>query len=173
MNRNLVIGVVAVLGTAFFAAVVMSFGNDPHAVPFMLEGKPAPPFSMKRLDVDGTVSLAELKGKPVVLNFWATWCGPCAEEHPVLEWAAKKYGKDAVFIGVVFEDTEEATKRFLAKRGSGFTQLYDPKSTMAVDYGVTGVPETYFIDRNHVIVSKYAMPINMSTFDERMAQILK
>lgn len=91
----------------------------------------------------------------------------------MLEWAAKKYGNDAVFIGVVFEDTEEATKKFLAQRGSSFTQLYDPQSTMAVDYGVTGVPETYFIDRDHVIVSKYAAPINMSTFDKHIAQILK
>ncbi|MBX7112872.1 MAG: redoxin domain-containing protein [Myxococcaceae bacterium] len=173
MNRNVILAIVGVLGAAFFIAVMLSFGNDPHAVPFMLEGKPAPAFSMKRLDADGTVNLADLKGKPVVLNFWATWCGPCAQEHPVLEWAAKKYGNDAVFIGVVFEDTEEATKKFLAQRGSSFQQLYDPQSTMAVDYGVTGVPETYFIDRNHVIVSKYAAPINMSTFDKHIAQILK
>lgn len=154
------LGVATALAVIGFLVYVMAsgFGNDPHAVPFLLAGKPAPNFTIKRLDTDQPVSLSEFKGRPVVLNFWSTWCGPCKMEHPVLDWAAKEYGQRAVFLGIVFEDNEQNTKRFLAENGWSFAQLFDPKSTVAVDYGVSGVPETYFLNRDHVIVKKVAAP---------------
>ncbi len=136
------------------------FGTDPHAVPFLLTGKPAPAFSIKRLDTGQTVSLADFKGKPIVMNFWATWCSPCKYEIPTLEYVAKQYGDRVVFLGVVFEDTEQNTKRFVQEYHWSFTQLFDPKSTMAVDYGVSGVPETYFINREGVIVGKTTSPFS-------------
>ena len=149
------------------------FGTDPHEVPFMMAGQKAPEFSIKRLDTDEAVTLSQFKGQPVVLNFWATWCGPCAMEHPTLEWAARKYEGKVVFLGIVFEDTEQNTKRFLAEKGWAFTQLFDPKSTIAVDFAVSGVPETYFINREGIIVGKYAYPFtNRQTLDQRIAEIL-
>ncbi len=161
----------AVVGIAVFV-MAKGFGTNPHEVPFMLSGAKAPDFAIKRLDTDETVQLSQFKGQPVVLNFWATWCGPCAMEHPNLEWAARKYANKVVFLGIVFEDTEQNTKQFLAKRGWSFTQLFDPKSTIAVDYAVSGVPETYFINRDGVIVGKYAAPIDQQTLDQRIAEIL-
>lgn len=154
------LAVATALAVVGFIVFVMAkgFGNDPHAVPFLLAGKPAPNFTIKRLDTDQPVSLSEFKGRPVVINFWSTWCGPCKMEHPVLDWAAKQYGQQAVFLGIVFEDNEQNTKRFLKDNGWSFTQLFDPKSTVAVDYGVSGVPETYFLSRDHVIVKKVAAP---------------
>jgi cytochrome c biogenesis protein CcmG/thiol:disulfide interchange protein DsbE len=150
------------------------FGGNPHEVPFMLSGKQAPPFRIKRLDTDEQVSLNDFKGRPIVLNFWATWCGPCKMEHPVLEYAWKKYHNDAVFLGIVFEDNEANTKRFLAENGWTFPQLFDPKSTVAVDYGVAGVPETYFITKEGVIVGKVAAPFtHPRQIDERMKGILQ
>ncbi len=170
-----IIAVVLALSVAGLVVFVMyrGFGTDPHQVPFMMTGQKAPEFSITRLDTNETVKLSQFAGKPVVLNFWATWCGPCAMEHPNLEWAARKYADQVVFLGIVFEDTEANTKKFLADKGWSFTQLFDPKSTIAVDYAVSGVPETYFINRAGVIVGKYAAPINRTVLDERIAEILK
>jgi cytochrome c biogenesis protein CcmG/thiol:disulfide interchange protein DsbE len=150
------------------------FGTDPHEVPFMLTGKKAPEFRIKRLDTGDEVALSTFAGKPVVLNFWATWCGPCKSEHPVLDWAAKRWANEAVFLGIVFEDTEENTKRFLAENGASFTQLFDPKSTVSVDYGVSGVPETYFINRQGIIVRKHAGPlVDPREFEAKISEILR
>lgn len=161
-----VAGLVFVLGRAF--------GTDPHAVPFKMAGKKAPNFTIKRLDTDETVSLTQFAGRPVVINFWATWCGPCKIEHPVLDWAASKYGNDAVFLGIVFEDTEDNTKRFLQENGWSFPQLFDPKSTVAVDYGVSGVPETYFINRQGIIVKKFPFPFQApQQFEREIQEILQ
>ncbi|MBL8950210.1 MAG: TlpA family protein disulfide reductase [Myxococcaceae bacterium] len=138
----------------------------------MLTGKKAPPFKIKRLDTGEVVDSSAYAGQPMVLNFWSTWCGPCKQEHPVLNWAAQKYQGRAVFFGIVFESEEDATKRWLQEHGEGFPQLFDPKSTVAVDYGVSGVPETYFIDKSGTIVSKYPYPIDPRTMEARLAEIL-
>ena len=168
-----VIAALAVIGLVLFV-MAKGFGADPHEVPFMMAGQKAPEFSITRLDTNETVKLSQFLGKPVVLNFWATWCGPCAMEHPNLEWAAKTYAdQGVVFLGIVFEDTEANTKRFLAEKGWTFTQLFDPKSTIAVDYAVSGVPETYFINRQGIIVGKYAAPISRPVLAARIAEILK
>jgi cytochrome c biogenesis protein CcmG/thiol:disulfide interchange protein DsbE len=160
MNRLLGPAIaLAVIGLLVYV-LAKGFGNDPHAVPFMMSGKKATPFKIKRLDTDQEVTLEQFKGQPIVLNFWATWCGPCKMEHPILEYAWKKYENQVVFLGIVFEDTEANTKRFLAENGNTFPQLFDPKSTVPVDYGVSGVPETYFITRDGVIKGKVAAPFS-------------
>jgi cytochrome c biogenesis protein CcmG/thiol:disulfide interchange protein DsbE len=171
-----VVGAIAALSVVGFVVYIMAsgFGNDPHSVPFMMKGKPAPAFTIKRLDKEGQVSLSDYAGQPIVLNFWATWCGPCKMEQPVLDWAAERYKGKAVFIGIVFEDTEQSTRAFLAQTGAAYPQVYDPKSTVAVDYAVAGVPETYFINRQGIIVKKYANPFSgPEEFAEQIAEILK
>ena len=105
---------------ALIAVLLKGFGRDPHEVPFLLPGKPAPAFTLRALDSGKPVSLAELKGHPVVLNFWASWCGPCKMEHPVLEWGAREFGSQAVFLGIVFEDTEDNARQFLQEMGASF-----------------------------------------------------
>jgi cytochrome c biogenesis protein CcmG/thiol:disulfide interchange protein DsbE len=149
-----------------------AFGTDPHAVPFMLEGKPAPHFALKRMDTGETVSLEHLKGHPVVLNFWASWCGPCAAEQPILDWGAQALGTQAQFLGVVFEDTEANAKAFF-DGPTRYPQLVDPLSHVAVDYAVSGVPETYFIDSTGVIQGKVAGPIDQGTLVARVEALVK
>lgn len=149
-----------------------AFGKDPHRVPFMLEGKPAPAFTLQRLDSGETVSLEKLKGKPVVLNFWASWCHPCRQEQPVLDWAYQRWAKELHFFGVVFEDSEENARKYLAQTRPPYPQLIDPQSSMAVDYGVTGVPETYFIDREGIIRGKVAEPIDPQTMAAKVRELL-
>ncbi len=171
-----IVAVIAALSVVLFVVYVMAsgFGNDPHAVPFMMKGKPAPLFSIKRLDQEGTINLKDYLGQPVVLNFWATWCGPCKMEQPVLDWAANAYRGKAVFIGIVFEDTEQNTRSFLQQTGAAYPQVFDPKSTVAVDYAVSGVPETYFINRQGIIVKKYIYPFGSpDEFNDQIREILE
>lgn len=156
---------------ALVGVLYKGFGRNPHEVPFMLKGQPAPSFTLAALDSGERVSLAELKGRPVVLNFWASWCGPCKMEHPVLEWGAREFGHQARFLGVVFEDTEDNARQFLLQMGASFPQLVDPRSRMAVDYGVAGVPETYFIDRQGIIRGKHVGPIDPQTLATWMKEL--
>jgi len=157
---------------ALVIVLAKGFGRDPHEVPFMLRGQPAPAFALKTLQTGEVVSLEKLRGKPVVLNFWSTWCGPCRMEHPVLDWAFREYGTQAHFLGAVFEDTEENALGYIARAGSPYPQLVDPKSQMAVDYGVAGVPETYFIDAEGIIRDKFVGPISRSAFASQMRSVM-
>jgi cytochrome c biogenesis protein CcmG/thiol:disulfide interchange protein DsbE len=156
-------GIFALLCAILLWVFAKQFGTDPHAVPFMLVGKPAPAFVLEDMTTNERVTLDQFKGKPLVINFWATWCGPCKVEHPVLEWGNREYGDAVQFIGVVFEDTEESAKLYLSRTGSEMRQFYDPDSRMAVDYGCTGVPETYFIDATGTILDKHTGPIDPQT----------
>jgi|APLak6261679142_1056127.scaffolds.fasta_scaffold00202_5 cytochrome c biogenesis protein CcmG/thiol:disulfide interchange protein DsbE len=174
MSSKRLAGAIAALSVIAFVVYVMAkgFGTDPHAVPFLLAGKPAPQFTIKRLDKDGQISLKDFAGKPVVINFWATWCGPCKYEQEVLDLASRQY-PNVAFIGIVFEDTEENTRRYLRETGTPYIHLFDPKSTVAVDYGVSGVPETYFINRQGIIVKKHIFPFNSpDEFAEQVKDIL-
>jgi cytochrome c biogenesis protein CcmG/thiol:disulfide interchange protein DsbE len=171
--RQLLIGLfVAALVTAPIVWVLkFGFGRNPMEVPFVLRDKPAPAFHLSQLDGGEAISLAALRGKPVVLNFWASWCGPCEAEHASLLWAAKKWGSEVQFLGVIFEDTSENAKEFLAQRGSGFPQLVDPSNRVAIDYGIAGVPETFFIDGEGIIREKYVGPLSPRAIEPRIAAI--
>ena len=171
-RRGLWIGLAltAVAGVLLFV-LAKGFGRDPHEVPFQLRGKPAPDFTLRRLDTGTPVKLSDLRGKPIVLNFWASWCGPCKMEHPVVSMAARRYGQEFQFFGVVFEDTEENARVFAGTPDPSFPQLVDERSRMAVDYGVTGVPETYFIDAQGIIRDKVAYPIDPRTMAEKLAAL--
>lgn len=147
------------------------FGRNPHEVPFMLQGQPAPAFSLRSMTSNEEVKLEQLRGRPVVINFWASWCGPCAMEHPVLEWGAREFGDQAQFLGIVFEDTEENARDFLRRYGVSFPQLLDPRSRTAVGYGVAGVPETYFIDAQGIIRGKHVGPIDMESLAKRVREL--
>lgn len=154
---------ILILGLALIGGLVgllaSGFGTNPNAIPSTLEGSPAPAFTLQSFDGE-TVSLAELEGKPVVLNFWASWCVPCLQEHRTLVEASQAFGKDVVFLGVLYSDTEENGRKFLTKHGQGFPSLLDPTGRTAVDYGVTGVPETFFLDAEGKIARKVTGPLS-------------
>jgi len=171
-RRGLFIGLsLAAIAAVLLFVLAKGFGRDPHEVPFQLRGKPAPDFTLKRLDNGTPVKLSDLKGKPLVLNFWASWCGPCKMEHPVVTMAAQRFGQEVQFFGVVFEDTEENARAFAGAPDPRFPQLLDERSRMAVDYGVTGVPETYFIDAGGIIRDKVAFPIDPATMMKKLAAL--
>ncbi|HYI02581.1 TlpA family protein disulfide reductase [Hyalangium sp.] len=164
------LGAVLVCGALVFV-LKDGFGRDPHAVPFLLSGKPAPAFTLRSLDSEKPVKLEQFRGRPVVINFWASWCGPCRMEHPVLEWGAREFGGQAQFLGIVFEDTDENARGFLQEMGASFPHLVDPRSRISVDYGVSGVPETYFISAEGVILGKHVGPIDPQSLANRIKEL--
>ncbi|HHK60773.1 MAG TPA: TlpA family protein disulfide reductase [Desulfobacterales bacterium] len=119
-------------------------------------GQPAPEFTL--VDLNGrTWSLAGLRGKVVFLNFWATWCPPCREEMPAMvRLRSMLAGKPFEMVTVLVNDQPEKARRFLAKvKGEDLPVLLDPQGTVGNAYGITGVPETYIIDRQGVLRKKY------------------
>lgn len=124
------------------------FRSDPREIPTPLIGKPAAPFSLKTFSGD-QFSLEAARGRVVVVNFWASWCFPaCYEEAPALERAWQRYkDRGIVMIGIDIQDKDEAARKFLAQFGHTFPNAPDPMGRVSVDYGVYGVPETFFIDR--------------------------
>ena len=160
------------IGLAIIVPLVVvlgaSFGNNPHYIPSATVGKLAAPFDL--FDLDGKRhTLEELRGKVIVLNFWSTWCLPCKIEHPVLQNEPSRY-PDVAFLGALYSDTPAKAKMFLATpsprdpqrrpRTLPYPTLVDPESRLAIDYGVSGVPETYFINREGRIVHKHVAPID-------------
>ena len=112
-------------------------------------------FSLSSLDGNKKVELKDFMGKPVVINFWASWCGPCREEMPFLERSWKQYrDKGVIFIGIDVLDDEKAAREFLTAFGISYANLKDQSGEVASKYGVIGLPATIFIDKEGRIVRK-------------------
>ena len=117
----------------------------------------APQFTLERLDGKGDLALRSLRGKTVVLNFWASWCGPCKDEAPVLEEAAKRWqGKDVAFVGVDVKDFRGDARAFLARYGVTYPNVYDGKGSTVGRYGVRAFPETYVVNADGKVVYRIA-----------------
>ena len=131
----------------------------------------APVFELARLPDGGELSLDELRGKAVVLNFWASWCGPCKEETPLLERTWKRYrGKDVLFVGVNVKDFRGDAVGFLREYGVTYPNVYDGKGWTVGRYGVTGFPETYFLDAQGRVVHRVAGPVQEDDLDAGIAR---
>jgi cytochrome c biogenesis protein CcmG/thiol:disulfide interchange protein DsbE len=114
---------------------------------------PAPAFALTRLDAPGKLALASLRGKVVVLNFWASWCAPCKSEAPRLEAAWQRYRTQGVVVlGVDGQDFSSDAKRFIRKHEITYPNVHDGPGNVGTKYGVTGFPETYFVDRRGRLV---------------------
>jgi cytochrome c biogenesis protein CcmG/thiol:disulfide interchange protein DsbE len=119
-----------------------------HLLVELGERPPAPAFVLPMLDGGGSVELASLRGSPVVVNFWASWCEPCKAEAGLLRAASERYGPDGVaFLGIVMgDDFPGDAREFVARYGIPYQNVRDEEKKVAGRYGLTGVPETYFVD---------------------------
>jgi len=137
---------------AVAALLGFGLGRDPRVFRNALVGKPAPAFALRDLTTGRVVRLSDLRGHPLVINFWASWCAECIAEHPNLFAAWQRYGDSGVvFLSVLFEDGASQAAAFERQLGAGWPDLADPGSRTALDYGVRGVPETFFVDRRGII----------------------
>jgi cytochrome c biogenesis protein CcmG/thiol:disulfide interchange protein DsbE len=149
------------------------FGKDPKRVPSPLVGRESPNFTISLLE-GGELTLRELRGKIVVMNFWASWCYPaCWNEAPRLEAAWRRYkDQGVVLVGIVYQDTEGNARDFIAKHGKTYPNGMDVRSRIAIEYGVYGVPETFFIDREGRVAHKHIGEIDMGTLVTKIETLL-
>jgi cytochrome c biogenesis protein CcmG, thiol:disulfide interchange protein DsbE len=141
---------------------------DPRALPSTMPGKPAPAFELTVMESmsapDGPVSakLESHGGEIVVLNFWASWCLSCRSEHAALSSVASMYqGTGVQFYGVLYNDTPPNAARYIRDQGGqSYPTLLDPGSRTAIDYGLFGVPETFFIAPDGTVAYKHVGPVS-------------
>ncbi len=136
-------------------------------------GSVAPAFTLPRLEGSGNLSLSSLRGRPVVLNFWASWCVPCKSEAVVLERDWNRYhGSGVVFIGVDNKDLASDARTFVSAHGLTFPMLQDGSGSVTSSYGISQVPETYILDRRGRIVAHIAGPITAAGFSRAFRSAL-
>jgi cytochrome c biogenesis protein CcmG/thiol:disulfide interchange protein DsbE len=167
LNRRVLLVGLAVVAP-LVAVLFMNLGRNPHAIGSPLVGRAAPDFALRPMGGGEPVTLASLRGRPAVLNFWATWCVPCFEEHPLLVRAARSLGDRVQFVGVIYEDSEEQVRGFLARQGEAYPSLVDPGSRAAIAYGIFGVPETYFLDAEGRIAAKHVGPLDAASLAAKL-----
>ena len=133
--------------------------NDPRAVPSPLIDKPAPAFTLPLLhDPSKSMGSADLAGEPYLLNVFASWCVACRDEHPILMQEGKRLG--VKLVGFNYKDEPADAKRWLAQYGDPYdVVIADYPGDIAIDFGVTGAPETFLVDAQGIIRYKYISPI--------------
>ncbi len=175
MRRWVYFGIVLVLGGLFW----WGMQRDPGELKSVLVGKQAPDFELPllppyRAEWGERFRLSEHRGKPLVLNFWASWCYPaCYEEAPVLEAGWRKYRDRVLFFGVNTQDKEAAALDFVRRFGLTFPQGYDPRGKVGIDYGMYGVPETFFIDAEGRVRYRHAGAITSPDLEKRVREVLE
>lgn len=151
--RKLVITLAAIL--PLIGILAYGFYRDPRYIVSPIVGRSAPTFTLTQFD-GSKLRLADLRGKVVFLNFWASWCPPCRAEARELEAAWKKLkDRDVVFLGVAIQDSEENARAFLKEFAVTYPNGMDSSGKINIDYGVWGIPESFFIDAEGRITYKH------------------
>jgi cytochrome c biogenesis protein CcmG/thiol:disulfide interchange protein DsbE len=168
MNRLMVVAVLV--------AVIAMFGYALTREPTLaspLVGRSAPAFEVPLFGTDANVALADLAGRPVVLNFWASWCLACRDEAAVLEAGWREHGPEVAFVGIAVNDEEDAARSFIERYGKTYLLGPDAAGSVAIDYGLFGVPETFFIAPDGRILAKHIGPLTVSDLDRGIGDLQK
>jgi cytochrome c biogenesis protein CcmG/thiol:disulfide interchange protein DsbE len=168
--RRLII--TALIIAPLLALFAYGFMRDARYIRSPLIAQPAAPFTLTLFD-GTTLSLDHLKGKAVFLNFWASWCPPCRAEAKDLEAAWRKVKNDnVVYIGIALQDTDENARAFLKEFEVSYPNGRDESGKISVDYGVWGIPESFFIDPQGRITYKHTGAIRAALVETKLAEAL-
>jgi len=179
-KRAIIAGAV---GIPVIALLRFGLTRDPRAIASPLPGRAAPAFDLTVFasgsganapSLGQRVRMNDLRGNVVVVNFWASWCLPCRDEHAPLSEVASRYeGQSVRFVGVVYNDVTANALRWIDEMGGQtYPALLDPGTRTAIDFGVYGVPETFFIGRDGTVASKFVGPIPARVLQQRIDSLL-
>jgi cytochrome c biogenesis protein CcmG, thiol:disulfide interchange protein DsbE len=170
-SKRMLLGLV--ITVPMIALLAAGLGRDPRVIPSPLPGKEAPafqlpvmqtsaPFSVQEPGPGELVDLADLRGQVVVVNFWASWCVSCRSEHVPLSNLASQYeGEDVRFFRILYNDRAENAAALINRMGGqSYPTLLDTRSGTAIRYGLTGVPETFFIAKDGTVAHKQVGPVS-------------
>ena len=175
MRRRLLLLVPIVLFLCAAAAFAIALLGDrrPDSIPSVLLGKPAPKLTLPALEESGVPGLDEttLVGQVTLVNLWASWCLPCQAEHPLLmELAARD---DLLVVGINWKDKPAAAAAFLAKLGNPFDAIgADENGRAGIEWGISGVPESFLVDRDGVVRFRWVGPLDAVTIEDALLPLL-
>ena len=154
------------------ALLAQGLRTDPRAVPSPLVGAPAPDFALPRFD-GGDLRLSNLRGRVLVVNFWASWCGPCREEAAGLEAVWRRYREaGVVLVGVNIQDREAPARAFLGATRPSYPNVVDRNGAASISYGIYGVPETFVIDRDGRIRLRHVGAVGIEALARHIEPLL-
>ncbi len=160
----------AVLGVV--ALVMATRGTETAPSSSTAGGDRAPAFRLSEVrDESATVALEELRGRPVVLNFWASWCVPCRKEMPALQEASEEVQGRIAFVGINHQDSRGEARRFLEETGVRFPAGYDPEGRTALSYGLFGMPTTVFISADGRILDRHRGEISEGELKRKIERL--
>ncbi len=172
-KMKFIIPLVLFLALAIF--LLVGLGKDPREVPSPLIGKPAPEFSLPRLDDPSKLVTKEsMLGQVWMLNVWSSWCASCKYEHPIMVKIGKSGQKIVPIIGLDYKDTDDAAFRTLRQGGDPYDfSIKDPTGETGIEFGVYGVPETFVIDKKGTIRYKQIGPVTDEAWDKKMHPLIE
>ena len=163
-GRRLAWGAAGVGAVLLLAALAWGLGHPAGGATDRVLGRPAPDLVVQRLDGGGAVRLSALRGRPVVLNFWASWCAPCRQEASALKAAAERWQGSVGFLGVDIQDSAQAARAHQSEVGYPYP-VGPAAGGVPAAYGVRGPPETFFIDGRGLVVARFLGPLDAGLID--------
>jgi cytochrome c biogenesis protein CcmG/thiol:disulfide interchange protein DsbE len=160
---------------ALVPVAILAYGlrANPRAVPSPLVGRAAPEFNLPRFDGAGDIRLADLRGRIVVVNFWASWCIPCREEAAALEAIWRRHrGDGVVMVGVNIQDSRPAAGKFLIETRPSYPNVVDATGKTSIAYGIYGVPETFVLDRDGTIRARIVGAVDAPRLAAAVGQLV-
>lgn len=160
-------GVIGLIVLGLLGYSLIGVTSDPPQI-----GDPVPDFQLTALD-GSAMNLSEQQGNPVVVNFFASWCAPCRDEAADLEQTWRTYQNQGVqFFGIAYKDADSKAKAFLDEFGVSYPSTVDPSNRTARAYGLTGVPETFVIDQQGLLVRHFLGPITQAQLSQELERLL-